>query len=71
MRFPFTLMGIMSLVLGVWIIVFGTLIALVPNLPAALATPRRSTPDAAASLQSGNGSNGAGRPQPDEVKVGE
>jgi cytochrome c-type biogenesis protein CcmF len=55
---------------GVWIIIIGTLVALVPNLPAALAAPRRPATDESASLQGGNGSNGAGRPEPDEVKVG-
>ncbi|MCU1311657.1 MAG: cytochrome c assembly protein, partial [Candidatus Angelobacter sp.] len=57
---------------GVFIIVFGTFIALVPNLPATSAAPRKPTPAAAASVASGNGSHGAEvASTPDKVKVGQ
>jgi cytochrome c-type biogenesis protein CcmF len=56
---------------GVFIIVWGTLIALVPNLPAATTVPRKPAPTAAAAGTNGNGTSGAGEAQTaDEVKVG-
>jgi cytochrome c-type biogenesis protein CcmF len=57
---------------GVFIIVFGTFIALVPNLPAASTAPRKPTPAAIASVTSGNGSHGVEVAQTDDnVKVGQ
>lgn len=54
---------------GVIIVVMGTLVALVPNLPPEKAAPRKSAPGGQASV-SANG-NGVGQQHPESVEVGD
>ncbi|MCU1286588.1 MAG: cytochrome c assembly protein [Acidobacteriales bacterium] len=56
---------------GVWIIVIGTFVCLAPNLPAALAAPRKPAAGQAPSASNGNGSaSSSSSPPRDTVEVG-